>query len=201
MSAVVLCAERRPFAPVVGGQSGVGGRDVGAGHLERVARHDPHVGRSAGEQRGECDDVVLDDHVGLDARDDLAELRLAEHRTVDQGLPGRLHERRELLDRGLAEFGRGLADELLPESSGILLDLLALDRLRGRREIDEVLLEAERCELALPRRLGSEDDTVPALAQDVADADALVGRAVGRLGHEQDGERAAHRALLEACVR
>ena len=60
---------------------------------------------------------------------------------------------------------------------------------RGRCQVDEVLLEAERGEPALPRRLGGEHDPVAASAQDVADPDAVVRRPVGRLGHEQDGER------------
>ena len=49
-------------------------------------------------------------------------------------------------------------------------------------------------ELALPRRLGGEDDAVAAAAQHVADADAVVRRPVGALGHEQDRE--GHHALL-----
>ena len=40
---------------------------------------------------------------------------------------------------------------------------VALDGLGGRREVDEVLVEAERLEPALPRRLGGEHDAVPAL--------------------------------------
>ena len=61
-----------------------------------------------------------------------------------------------------------------------------------RREVDEVLDEPERLEPAAPRRLGGEHHRVARFAEDVADADAVVGRAVGRLRHEQDGERLRH---------
>ena len=67
-----------------------------------------------------------------------------------------------------------------------------------RREVDEVLDEPERLEPARPRRLGGEHDPVAAPAQDVADADAVVRRAVGRLGHEQDGQRLGHVDVLRS---
>ena len=49
-----------------------------------------------------------------------------------------------------------------------------------------------RFEPAAPRGLGGEHDTVTAPPQNVADPDAVVRRAVGRLGHEQDGQRLRH---------
>ena len=123
---------------------------------------------------------------GRDPVEDLAQLRLAVHRAVDQRLPGRLDERLELLDRGLAELRRGVADEVLPELPGVLARPRPSAR---RREVDQVLLEAECGEPAPPRRLGREDHPVPPAPQYVADADAVVGRPVRRLGHEQDGQR------------
>ena len=62
----------------------------------------------------------------------------------------------------------------------------------GRGQVDQVLLEAERRQPAAPRRLGREHHPVAAAAQHVAEADALVGRPVGRLGHEQDGQGRGH---------
>ena len=61
-------------------------------------------GASGADEGREGDDVVLDDDVRSLPIDDLAELRLAVPGAVDERLPGRLHERRELLDRRLAEF-------------------------------------------------------------------------------------------------
>src|SRR5258708_3843400 len=55
-------------------------------------------------------------------------------------------------------------------------------------EVDQVLGESKRLELALPGCLGGEDDPVPAAAEHVADPDAVVGGPVGALRHEQDGQ-------------
>ena len=88
---------------------------------------------------------------------------------------------RELLDRRLAEDGRGVADEVLPELAGLLLDL------RRRPEPHEAFLEALRFEDAGERLLDDEDDPMPALAQHLADPDAVVRRAERPLGEEHDG--------------
>ena len=101
---------------------------------------------------------------------------------VDERLPDRTDERLELLDRRLAEFGRRLGDEIGPELAGVLLAL------RRRSEINEVLFEAQRRKAALPGGLGGEDDAVAAPFEDLADADAVVRRPVGALGHEEDGQ-------------
>ena len=149
-----------------------------------------------GHQRRERVHVVLDDHVGPGAVEDRLQLRLAVGGPVDQGREDRLDERGELLDRRLAELGRGLADEVDPELAGILV---AVTLGRGS-EVDEVLLEPERLELALPRRLGGEDDPVTALLEDLADADAVVRRPVRALGHEHDREPLVHLEILSSVV-
>ena len=104
-----------------------------AGCLERRKRHD----------------VVLDDHIRLLAGDDLADLRLAELRAVNERLPRRLHEGAELVDRRLPELWRRVADEVLPELTGVR-GASARVGLRRRREVDEILDEAERLEPAGP---------------------------------------------------
>ena len=168
--------DRPPGVPSTPGDVG-----IAALHLQRIAGHDPHERRARGHQRREAVDVVLDDHVRLLPVDDLAQLRLAVHRAVDQRLPRRLHEGCELLDRRLAELGRRVADEVDPELTRVL-GLRVRVGLRRRRQIDEILDEPERLQPAVPRRLGREHDAVAALAQGVADADAVVRRAVGRSG-------------------
>ena len=62
----------------------------------------------------------------------------------------------------------------------------------GGGEVDEILLEPQWLELALPRCLGGEDDPVTALLEDLADADAVVRRPVRALGHEHDREPFVH---------
>ena len=52
--------------------------------------------------------------------DDLSQLRLAVLCAADKLLPDRPHPRVQLLDRRLAELGRGVADEILPELPGTL---------------------------------------------------------------------------------
>ena len=163
------------------------------GELERVAAHDPHPRRAVREQRRERADVVLDDHVRLGAVEDGLQLRLAVDRPVQQRRPDGLDERGELLDRGLAELRRRLHDEVGPELAGVLL---ALGR---RREVDEILLEAERFQAALPRRFGGEHDAVPALLEHLADPDAVVRRPVGALGHEDDRPALVRHRLGTSC--
>ena len=116
---------------------------------------------------------------------------LSQKRAIDERLPRRLHERPELLDGRLAELRRRVSDEVFPELPGVLLARL---RRRWRGEVDEVFHEAHRLKPATPRCLGCKDDPVAASAKDIADPDAIVRRAVGRLRHEQDGERLRHHA-------
>ena len=120
-------------------------------------------------------------------------MRLAVLRAVDERPPGRLHEGRELLDRRLPELRRGVADEVLPELAGVLGGCVRRGR---RRQVHEVLDEAERLQPTVPRRLGREHDAMASSPEDVADADAVVRGAVRRLGHEQDGQRLGHHLLV-----
>jgi hypothetical protein len=64
----------------------------------------------------------------------------------------------ELLDRGLAEHGPGVADEVLPELPRLLL------RLGRRLKAHEPLLEALRLERARERLFDHEDDPMAATA-------------------------------------
>ena len=68
----------------------------------------------------------------------------------------------------------------------------------GGDEPHQPLLEALLLEGAGERLLDDEDDPVPAAPQHVPDADAVVGRAVGALGEEDDG---AHGARLSRSMR
>src|SRR6185312_12216754 len=87
----------------------------------------------------------------------------------------------ELLDRRQPEHRRRVADEVLPElARNLLLEW-------RRRESHEALLEALRIERARERLLDDEADAVPAAAEDVADADAVVGRPVRAFGEERNG--------------
>jgi len=116
---------------------------------------------------------------------DLAQPGLAVLRAVDERLIGGLDERCQLFDGGLAEFRRGLGDEVGPEFAGIFVA-----RPVGRLgEIHEFLDEAERGEFARPRALRGKDDGVSAVAKDRRQADALVRRPVRRLRPEHDRQR------------
>src|SRR5207249_6834753 len=98
----------------------------------------------------------FDDHVRLDLVDDLAESIVDELRAVDERLPGRRDELAQLLDRGLAEDGRGVADEVDPELTRRFLGL-------GRRpEPHQSLFEAVGLQPAGERLLDDEQDAVPA---------------------------------------
>ena len=145
--------------------------------------------------RGEADDVVLDDQRGLQLVEDLPQAIVDVGGAVAEGAERRLDERLELLDRRRPEDGRRLADEVLPELARRLLDL-------GRRpEPHQPLLEALRLEAACERFLDDEHDPMPALAQNLADPDAVVRRAVGPLGKEDDGGGVAHgqRGCADPC--
>ena len=184
---VVLGPELRPRRGLIPGRvAGERGRQRRVGDLQRVAGDDPDEWNPRRQQGGEGDHVVFDDDVRAGARHDLGQLLLAVPRAADQFRPDRLDPGVELLDGGFAELRRGAGDELLPERPGVLRGLF-----RGRGQVDQVLLEAERLEPALPRSLGREHHPVPAAAQHVADADAVIGRPVRAFRHEQDGQRPA----------
>ena len=156
------------------------GRQRRVGHLEWVAGDDAHPAAATGGERRERDDVVLDDHVGVELVDDLEQAPVHVARAVAERLERRCDELAELLDRGLAEDRGRVVDEVDPELPGHLL------LLRRRAEAHEPLLESTRLERAGERLLEDEDDAVPALAQHGPDAGAVVGRPVGALREEDD---------------
>jgi len=138
--------------------------------------------------------TFFDNDVGLAALDDRLELRLTVLRPGDELFPDRLGHGLELFARRLGELGRNGLDVLLPECPGLLLG--TLDRCR-RGKVNEIFFKAHGSELSRPRCLGCEDHAVPALEQFVADADAVVGRPVCALRHEQYSEAAfAHSGFL-----
>src|SRR5207253_1491624 len=137
------------------------------------------------ENGREADDVVLDDHVWFQLAEDLAQPLVGVAGAVDKLLPNRENEGLELLDRGLAELGRGLADEVLPELAGRLLDL------RRRLKPHQRLLEALRLERAGEGFLDDEDDPLAAFQQHPTDSDAVVRRAEGALREEDDRQERA----------
>ncbi len=184
MGAVVLGPERFPLAVVIRRQSAEGRGDVGTFHLQWLAADDAHVRHTGRGQRGEAVDVVLDDHIGTLAIDDLRQLRLAVHRPIDQCLPRRLYEPGQLIEGRGTKHRLGVADEVGPELSCRLLGGVGG---WGWCEVDEVLDEPERLEPAGPRCLGREHHRVALPAQDVADPDAVVRRPVGAFRHEQEG--------------
>ena len=176
----VLVAERLPLRAVVERQARERRGQLGILHLEWVARDDSHPWPAARRDRGEADDVVLDHDVRRDLRQDLGQPVVDVARSVHERLPGRRDELAELLESALAEDGRRVADEVLPE----LARLLGLLRRRGQPH--RPLLEALRLERAGERLLDDEDDPVAAPAQDVADAHAVVRRAERALREEDD---------------
>ena len=176
-------AEVVPAGAVVLRVAGEDGRDRGVLELQRVARGDARPWRAGVGDRGEGDHVVLDDHVGLQLGEDLAQAFVGVSRAVAEGAEGGLDELAELLDGRLAEDGRRIADEVLPELTGRFLG-------RGRRaEAHVALLEALRLEGAGERLLDHEDDAVAAFPQDLADPHAVVGRAECALREEHDRRR------------
>jgi hypothetical protein len=134
----------------------------------------------ARRDRREGADVVLDDGVGLQLLEDLGQALVHVLRAVDQRLPGRSHELSELVEGGLAEDGRRVADEVLPELTRLLRHL------GRRREPHQPLLESLLLERACERLLDHEDHPVPTLPQHLADAHAVVGRPERSLGEEDD---------------
>ena len=185
VDAVVLGPELGPAGGVGGRVAREDRRDRRVAHLERIARDDPHPRPAARRQRGEARHVVLADHVGPKLGDDLLEARVDVAGAVDQRLPGRLDEAAQLLDRRRAKHRRGVADEVLPELAGRLLDLGL------GPEPHQPLLESARLERAREGLLDDEHDPVPAGAQHIADADAVVGGAERPLREEHDRRHAA----------
>ena len=184
--ALVFVPEHLPAGRVGSRVPGEGGRDAWILYLQRVAGHDPHERHPGGHQGREADHIVLDDDIRPGALDDLSQPRLAVLCAADELLPDRPYPRVQLLDRRLAELWRGVADEILPELPGTL----ASRRTGIRRcQVDKVLLKAKRLQPPLPGRLGREHDPVTAAAQNITDPDAVVGRPVRALGHEQDRQR------------
>ena len=113
--------EISPLATVIGRIAGECRRQAGIGHLERVARHDPHPPPAAREDRRERHHVVLDDDVGVHLVEHLPQPRVdvpvaPSHnaRNVGSMKPA------EGLDRRPPEDRRGVADEVLPELTGRL---------------------------------------------------------------------------------
>src|SRR5207253_1506637 len=119
------------------------------------------------------DDIVLDDHVRTELVEDLGKPLVDVARAVHELLPDRQDQALELVDRGSPELRRRLADEVLPELAGLLLDLGL------RLEAHARLLEPLRLERAGERLLDDEDDARAALPQAAADPGAVVRRPVG----------------------
>ena len=111
----VALAELVPAGSVARRVAGEDRRQRRVLQLERVAGDDPHPWPARGEHGREADHVVLDDHVRLELREDLGQPLVDVASAVDELLPDGEHEGLELLDRRLAELGRGVADEVLPE--------------------------------------------------------------------------------------
>ena len=144
------------------------------------------------DQCGERTDVVLDDKIGVQLFDNLAETIVDVHRALNQCAHGRLDKRRELLDRRLAELGRGSSDEVLPELAGSLLNLGCWAKAH------QALLEPACFERAGEGLLEDEHDANAALLQDLADADAVIGGSVGPFWKKDHRWLIAHPAPLAA---
>ncbi len=177
---VVLLAEGLPGGPVVGRVAGEDRRDGRVGDLGGVAADDADPGAARRRERREPDDVVLHDDVRPDLVEDLPEPVVHVPRPVDERLPRRLDEAAELVDRRRPEDRRGVADEVLPELAGGLLDL------RPGPEAHEALLEALRLEVPRERLLDDEDDARAPRPEHLADPHAVVRGAVRALGEEDD---------------
>src|SRR5207302_7300359 len=180
--------------PVAGRVAGKRRRERRVLQLEWVAGDDPDPRHTGGNHGREADDVVLDDYVGPELPEELSQAVVDVACAVDQLLPDRQDEAFELLDCRLAELGCRLADEVLPELPGRLLDL------RRRLEPYQGFLEALRLERARERLLDHEDDPGSAGLKDLRDADAVVRRAVRALRKEDDDWPVAQ-AFDNACSR
>ena len=186
-----LVEERAPPGPIGHRIARRERRDQRVLDLGRIAREEPDPRARRGHDRREAHDVVLDDHVRRELVDDVLEPRLDVLRAVDQRPEGGCDELAELLDGGLAEHRCRVPDEVDPELPG------DLGLCRRRPEAHQPLFEALGLEIARERLLDDEHHPVPARPEDVADADTVVGRAVGALGEEDDRPAVAHRSHLE----
>ena len=175
-------SELVPARAVGGRVAGEDGRDAGIAQLERVARDDARPRPAGRRDRGEADDVVLDDHVGLQLVEDLAQAVVHVPRAVDQRLPGRLEELRRAA-RSSACGTRGAVSRMKsfqnwPGSSSTSGG--GPSRIR-------------RSSKPFASRFPANDSSTmkttrwPRSAQHVADADAVVRRPERPLGEEDDG--------------
>ena len=179
--AQVLRAEFVPTGAIAGGVARENRRNLDVLHLEGVTGDDSRPWPAGVLDRRKADDVVLHDHVRVELVEDLTQAVVDVTCAVAERAPGRLDELRELLDSRLAEYGGGVADEVLPELTWLLLGL------RWRPEPHESLLEALGFEVAGEGLLDDEDDPMPALAQDLSDPDAVVRRPERPFWEEHDG--------------
>ena len=92
MGLAVGGAELLPAVALVAGEAGEDRRHLGVLDLGRVAGGDPRPGPAAREQGREADDVVLDDEVGLQLVDDLAQSLVDVAGAVEERLEGRSDE-------------------------------------------------------------------------------------------------------------
>ena len=172
------------------------GAHAGSLDLQRVAAHDPDVRRGAGQQGREADDVVLDDDVRLVAADDLLQLRLAVARAVDQLLEDRPDEGVELVDAsacGTPARCRARSPSRTGRRPARAHPAPAVVAAAPGRPGPPRSPAARAC----PRHDASAAKTTrcPRLAQHVADADAVVRRPVGALGHEEKGQTARRHSV------
>ena len=191
---VVLGPELAPIPRVLGRIAGEDRRHQLVLHLARVAGHDPRPRPAARGDGRERHHVVLDDRVGCQVVEDRGQTIVHVHRAVDQRLPRRLQERLELRDRRLTELRRRVADEVLPELAGDL-------GLVGRgRQAHRGLLEPLRLERSRERLLDDEDDPMSALAEHVADPDAVVRGPERPFGEEHDRLLISHRVTSTRAI-
>ena len=183
----VLGTERVPAASVVRRVAGERGRDLRVIHLKWIGGHHPHPRDARGQDGGGGHHVVDHDQVRAHVVPDLHHPVVRVPRAAGELVDDRQRDRLELLDRGLAELGRGHPDELEPALAGLLLVL------RRRPHSNQRLLEAALLELSLERLLDHEDDPDAALAQVVAQRHEVVGRSPGAgLWEHGDGGLLGH---------
>src|SRR6185295_12376684 len=108
MGPLDLVEEGRPRRAIRRGVARGERRDGRVLDLRGIAGGDAYPRAAGGGQGREADDVVLDDDLGPELVDDLAQPAVDVLRAVDERLPGRLDELAELLDGRLAKDGRGV---------------------------------------------------------------------------------------------
>src|SRR4029079_11634655 len=133
------------------------------------------------------------DHVRGDLIEDLGKPRVDILRAIDQRLPRGRDEVAELLEGRLPEDRRRITDEVDPELAG------HLGLRRRRTETHQSLLEALRLQRPGERLFDDEHDAVTARSEDLADADAIVGRPEGTLRKEDDRARVGHSKPLRVA--